>query len=246
MTQKQRIVELHQPVAVSLVVLTFSPVEKATLNTNVNTAWDRNECIPVCRTSERKRSVPFEIESEHLGEVKIIVAKAFGDHRGYFMESYRKDAFTALGIPHEFLQDNHSRSVKGVVRGLHFQHTPPMAKLMRATVGTLFVVAVDIRRGSPTLGQWVGAELSAENKRQMWAPPGFARGFCVLSDVGELQYKCTATYSAAGEGGIRWNDPEIGIKWPTDDPILSKKDDEAPLLAEWLTTLAADHFAYKG
>jgi dTDP-4-dehydrorhamnose 3,5-epimerase len=190
--------------------------------------------------------VPFEIESEHLGEVKIIVPKAFEDQRGYFMESYRKDRFTELGIPYEFLQDNHSRSVRGVVRGLHFQYAPPMAKLMRATVGTLFVVAVDIRKGSPTLGQWVGAELSAENKRQMWAPPGFARGFCVLSEIGELQYKCTATYSPTGEGGIRWNDPDIGIEWHTDNPILSKKDAQAPLLAEWLETPAAEHFAYKG
>lgn len=189
--------------------------------------------------------MPFSIESVHLGEIKVIVPQVFGDHRGYFMESYRKDLFTDLGIPYEFVQDNHSRSVKGVVRGLHFQWQPAMAKLMRVTVGSVFLVAVDIRRGSPTLGQWFGLEVSAENKRQVFAPPGFARGFCVLSDVAELQYKCTATYNAACEGSIRWNDPTIGINWPVDVPSLSDKDANAPLLAEWLTTEAANALAMK-
>ena len=189
--------------------------------------------------------MPFEIESVHLGEVKVIVPKVFDDHRGFFMESYRKDQFTALGIPYEFLQDNHSRSVKGVIRGLHYQWNAPMAKLMRVTVGSVFLVAVDVRRGSPTLGQWFGLEVSAENKRQMWAPPGFARGFCVLSDVAELQYKCTAIYNPATEGGIRWDDPDIGIDWPADQPILSDKDRRTPTLAEWLGTEAADALAYQ-
>ncbi len=189
--------------------------------------------------------MPFRIESEHLGAIKVIVPRVFEDHRGYFMESYRKDLFTELGIPYEFLQDNHSRSVKGVIRGLHFQWQPAMAKLMRVTVGSVFLVAVDIRKGSPTLGQWFGLEVSAENKRQVWAPAGFARGFCVLSDVAELQYKCTATYNPVTEGSIRWDDPEIGITWPVQDPIMSSKDANAQSLAEWLETHGAEALAYR-
>jgi dTDP-4-dehydrorhamnose 3,5-epimerase len=189
--------------------------------------------------------MPFEIESVHLGAIKVIAARAFEDYRGYFMESYRQDAFADLGIPYAFLQDNHSRSRKGVVRGLHFQWKPAMAKLMRVTVGSVFLVAVDIRKGSPTLGEWFGLEVSAENKRQVFAPPGFARGFCVLSDWAELQYKCTAIYNPACEGSILWNDPEIGIAWPVDEPILSDKDANAPTLAEWLATAGADALAYK-
>ena len=189
--------------------------------------------------------MPFRIESEHLGAIKVIVPQVFEDHRGYFMETYRKDTFTELGIPYEFLQDNHSRSVKGVIRGLHFQWQPAMAKLMRVTVGSVFLVAVDIRKGSPTLGQWFGLEVSAENKRQVWAPAGFARGFCVLSDVAELQYKCTAIYNPAAEGSIRWNDPEIGIEWPVAHPILSEKDANAQSLAEWLETAGAEALAYR-
>ena len=189
--------------------------------------------------------MPFRIESEHLGAIKVIVPQVFEDHRGYFMETYRKDIFTEMGIPYEFLQDNHSRSVKGVVRGLHFQWQPAMAKLMRVTVGSVFLVAVDIRKGSPTLGQWFGLEVSAENKRQVWAPAGFARGFCVLSDVAELQYKCTATYNPATEGSIRWDDPAIGIAWPVENPILSEKDANAQTLAEWLETPGAEALAYR-
>jgi dTDP-4-dehydrorhamnose 3,5-epimerase len=189
-------------------------------------------------------TVPFTLESVHLDEIKVIVPKVFGDHRGFFMESYRKDLFADLGIPYEFLQDNHSRSVKNVVRGLHFQVDPPMAKLMRVTFGSVFLVAVDIRRGSPTLGQWSGLEVSAENKRQGWAPPGFARGFCVLSDVAELQYKCTAIYNPQTEDSILWRDPDIGIDWPTENPVLSEKDAHAKTLAQWLTTGAADALAY--
>ncbi len=190
--------------------------------------------------------MPFTLESEHLGAIKVIVPRVFDDHRGYFMEAYRKDAFAELGIPYEFVQDNHSRSVKGVIRGLHFQYDPAMSKLMRVTVGEVFLVAVDIRKGSPTLGQWFGLNVSAENKRQVWAPPGFARGFCVLSDVAELQYKCSAIYSPVGESGIRWNDPDIGIVWPVDEPLLSDKDANAQTLAEWLVSPQADLLAYRG
>jgi len=190
--------------------------------------------------------VPFTIESTHLGEIKVIVPRVFDDHRGWFMESYRQDRFTELGIPDNFIQDNHSRSTKDVVRGLHYQTEPAMAKLMRVTLGTVFLVAVDIRKGSPTVGQWFGIEVSAENKRQVFAPPGFARGFCVLSEVAELQYKCTATYNPATEGSVLWNDPAIGIEWPTSTPILSAKDINAQTLAEWLASDAANAFAYTG
>lgn len=190
--------------------------------------------------------MPFQIETEYFdGAVKLLNTITFPDDRGYFMEVYRQDQFQALGITDQpFLQDNHSRSTKGVVRGLHFQHTQPMAKLMRVTVGTALLVAVDIRKGSPTLGQYVMVEASAENKKQLWALPSFARGFCVVSDIAEIQYKCTAIYNKAGEGGIRWNDPQIGIQWPVENPILSPKDDQAPTLAEWLATPESDLFHY--
>ncbi len=189
--------------------------------------------------------MPFELESEHFdGAVKVIIPRVFPDDRGFFMETYRKDMFTLLGIPYDFVQDNHSRSARGVIRGLHFQWDQPLAKLMRVTVGSVFLVAVDIRKGSPTLGQWFGLEVSAENKRQVFALPGFARGFCVLSDAAELQYKCTALYNPRGEGGILWNDPDIGISWPTDNPVLSEKDKKAWSLREWLELDHANHFIY--
>lgn len=185
------------------------------------------------------------VESVHLGEIKVLVPQVFEDERGFFLEAYRQDQFRELGIP-DFVQDNHSGSVKNVVRGLHFQWDPPMAKLMRVTVGTGWLVAVDIRKGSPTLGKWFGVECSAKNRRMVYAPPGFARGFCVVSDFAEIQYKCTGIYNSKGESGIRWNDPAIGIEWPTRDPILSGKDKAASLLAHWLKTPQSDHFKFGG
>src|SRR5438309_10086911 len=152
----------------------------------------------------------FVIESRYLEDVVVIVPQAHRDERGFFMEVYRADQFKELGLPTNFVQDNHSCSRKGVVRGLHFQWEPPMGKLMRVTRGTAFLVAVDIRKGSPTLGKWFGLEVSAESRKQIWAPAGFARGFCVLSDYAEIQYTCTGIYSNKGESGIRWDDPEIG------------------------------------
>jgi len=189
--------------------------------------------------------MPFEVESTHLDAVKIIHPVVFDDDRGFFMEVYRQDLFANLGITDKpFIQDNHSKSIKGVVRGLHFQHSPYMAKLMRVPVGRALLVAVDIRKGSPTLGQYVMVEASAENKKQLWATAGFARGFHVLSDEAEIQYKCTGIYNPQTEGGIRWNDPELGIEWGIDSPTLSPKDAEAPTLAEWLETPTADFFHY--
>jgi len=186
----------------------------------------------------------IRIEARHLGDVVVLVPEVFEDERGFFMETYRADQFRALGLPTEFVQDNHSRSVKGVLRGLHFQYDPPMGKLMRVTVGSAFLVAVDIRKGSPTLGQWFGLEVSAQNKKQVWAPAGFARGMCVLSDVAEVQYKCTGIYNKDGEAGIRWDDPAIGIKWPGNDFILSERDRRAPTLAEWLVSPEAEKLRY--
>ena len=178
----------------------------------------------------------IKVESRSFRDVAVLVPDIFQDSRGFFMETFREDKFRELGLPTQFVQDNHSRSAKGVVRGLHFQWEPPMGKLMRVTLGSAFLVAVDIRKGSPTLGKWVGVEASAENRRQVWAPAGFARGFCVLSEFAEIQYKCTGLYNNKAESGILWSDPAIGIEWPVSasQAELSKKDKEAQTLAQWL------------
>src|SRR5580698_3123595 len=186
----------------------------------------------------------IRIEARELGDIVVLVPGAFEDSRGFFMETFREDQFKALGLPHSFVQDNHSRSAQGVLRGLHFQWEPPMGKLMRVSLGSAFLVAVDIRKESPTLGRWAGVECSAENRRQVWAPAGFARGFCVLSDMAEIQYKCTGMYNAGAESGILWNDPAIGIEWPVADPILSAKDAQARTLADWLASAESNLFAY--
>ena len=186
----------------------------------------------------------LRIESKHLGDVCVLAPQAFQDERGFFTEVFRADQFKDLGLPYEFLQDNHSGSVRGVLRGLHFQWEPPMGKLMRVTRGTAFLVAVDIRKGSPTLGKWFGMEVSSESRKQVWAPAGFARGFCVLSDYAEIQYKCTGIYNNKGESGIRWDDPEVGIQWPIRDVQLSDKDRKAQTLKEWLARPESNNFTY--
>jgi dTDP-4-dehydrorhamnose 3,5-epimerase len=188
----------------------------------------------------------LQVESRHLSGIAVIVPELFQDDRGFFMETYRADQFKELDLPSDFLQDNHSGSERNVLRGLHFQWEPPMGKLMRVTYGNAFLVAVDIRKGSPTLGRWYGLEVSAVSKKQVWAPAGFARGFCVLSDYAEIQYKCTCIYNSNAESGIAWNDPAIGIEWPVSNPILSDKDIKAQTLEQWLATPAADHFRYTG
>ena len=188
--------------------------------------------------------MPLKIETTEIGGVYLITPGIFQDQRGFFLESFREDTFRQHGLPTTFVQDNHSGSVKGVLRGLHFQWEPPMAKLMRVTRGTAFLMAVDIRKGSPTLGKWLGVEASAENGIQVFAPAGCARGFCVLSDYAEVQYKCTGLYNSRCESGIRWNDPEIGIDWPVRDPIVSQKDAVAQSLAEWLARPESDTFQY--
>jgi dTDP-4-dehydrorhamnose 3,5-epimerase len=184
------------------------------------------------------------IESRHLEDVVVVVPGIFSDGRGFFSETFRADQFKSLGLPTEFVQDNHSRSAKGVVRGLHFQWDPPMGKLMRVTAGSAFLVAVDIRKGSPTLGEWVGVTCSPENRRMVWAPSGFARGFCALSDATEIQYKCTGIYNARAESAIRWNDPSIGVEWPLADVTVSEKDRNAPSLAEWLASSQSENVRY--
>ena len=185
------------------------------------------------------------IEGEYLNGVKVIRPNIFEDERGFFMEVYREDQFAAHDLPTRFMQENQSGSVKGVIRGLHFQWEPPMGKLMRVIVGTAFLVAVDIRKGSPTLGEWIGLEASATNRKQVWAPAGFARGFCVLSEAAEIQYLCTGIYNNQGESGIMYSDPDIGIDWPVDDPILSEKDRHAQTLKEWLQRPESDHFSFQ-
>jgi len=189
--------------------------------------------------------MPLSIESRHLGEVVVIVPRVFEDERGYFMETYRADEFRQLGLPANFVQDNHSRSARGVLRGLHFQWDPPMGKLMRVTRGTAFLVAVDIRRSSPTLGKWVGVEVSAENKKQVWAPAGFARGFCALTDSVEVQYKCTGIYNGKTESAIRWDDPDLAIEWPALQFQLSDKDQKARSLNEWLASPESNYLSYR-
>jgi len=186
----------------------------------------------------------LHIESRHLNDICVVAPQVFEDGRGFFCEVFRADQFRAIGLPHVFEQDNHSGSVRGVLRGLHFQWDPPMGKLMRVTRGTAFLVAVDIRKGSPTLGRWFGMEISAEGRKQIWAPAGFARGFCVLSEYAEIQYKCTGVYNNQCESGISWDDPEVGIEWPIREVTLSEKDRKAQTLQQWLAQPKSDNFSY--
>lgn len=166
-----------------------------------------------------------------LPGVKIVEPKVHGDHRGFFMETWRREVFEAAGLPGEFVQDNHSKSAQGILRGLHYQVQEPQGKLVRVVAGSIFDVAVDLRRSSPHFGKWVGVELSADNKRALWVPVGFAHGFLVLSPEAEVCYKCTTYYRPEHDRSLAWNDPDIGIAWPTTgDVILSDKDRKAPSL----------------
>jgi dTDP-4-dehydrorhamnose 3,5-epimerase len=184
------------------------------------------------------------VELSPLPGVLVVSHEFFQDQRGFFIEAYRQDVFREVGLPDTFVQLNHSRSTRDVVRGLHFQWDPPMGKLMRVTQGACFLVAVDIRKGSPTLGKWYGTNVTAESRRQVWAPAGFARGFCVLSEYAEIEYLCTGTYNSKGESGILWNDPAIGIEWPVSEPLLSDKDRNAQTLSEWLRRPEASQVRY--
>lgn len=168
-----------------------------------------------------------------LDDCIIIEPKVFGDERGFFLETFQAERYAIeAGITLPFVQDNHSRSSKGVLRGLHFQKTKPQGKLVRVVRGKVYDVAVDIRKGSSTYGQWEGLILSEENKNQFWVPPGFAHGFVVLSDTADFEYKCTDYYDPSDEGCILWNDSDLGISWPIDNPILSNKDVSADRLVD--------------
>ena len=174
-----------------------------------------------------------------LQGVCILKPRVFGDARGFFMETWNRRSFEALGISADFVQDNHSLSRQGTLRGLHFQRSRPQGKLVRVTRGEVFDVAVDLRVGSPTRGQWFGTRLSGENRHLLWIPPGFAHGFYTLSEEAELLYKCSDYYDPADESGIAWNDPQLAIDWPLRDgqtPLLSAKDQAAASLAEALAS----------
>ena len=175
----------------------------------------------------------FTFNETKIKDVYIIDVKTYGDNRGYFMETYKESDFKEAGLNYNFVQDNQSSSRKGVLRGLHFQKTHSQAKLVRVLKGEVFDVAVDLRKDSPTYGQWVGVVLSEENKRQFMIPRGFAHGFVVMSDYAEFAYKCDELYHPEDEGGIMWNDPAIGIEWPeVGEIILSEKDKVHPSLTD--------------
>ncbi|MFI8418270.1 dTDP-4-dehydrorhamnose 3,5-epimerase [Serratia sp. NPDC078593] len=175
----------------------------------------------------------MQVTDTKIDGVKIIQPKVFGDARGFFLETFENKRYKEmLNIDLDFVQDNHSRSSKGVLRGLHFQRKNPQGKLVRVVRGEVFDVAVDIRPDSPTYGAWQGVLLSEENKTQFWVPPGLAHGFVVLSDIADFEYKCTDYYNPAHEGCLLWNDPAVGIEWPVTEPLLSEKDKLGKLLAE--------------
>lgn len=177
----------------------------------------------------------FNFIKTKIRDLYIIEPKLFGDNRGYFMESYNKKDFFDAGLTMEFVQDNESRSKKGVLRGLHFQTNHTQGKLVRVTDGAVYDVAVDLRKGSPTYGQWEGVLLTSENKKQFYVPEGFAHGFLVLSDYATFNYKCTDFYAPEYDGGVLWNDPDIGIEWPLEgieEVLLSEKDKNQKTLKE--------------
>jgi dTDP-4-dehydrorhamnose 3,5-epimerase len=175
--------------------------------------------------------MPFRFQTLAISDVILVEPQVFGDQRGFFMETYRRSAFIANGIGWDFVQDNVSHSVKGVLRGLHYQRPPrAQGKLVMVLRGEVFDVAVDIRHGSPTYGRWVGITLSDGRQQMIYVPPGFAHGFCVLSDEADFVYKVTAEYAPELESGVLWNDPNIGIEWPIQDPLLSPRDMQLPML----------------
>ncbi len=174
----------------------------------------------------------MDVETTPIAGVLLIKPKVWRDARGYFVETWRKERYEAIGITLPFVQDNRSRSTQNILRGLHFQRKYPQGKLVSVSSGCVFDVAVDIRKDSPTFGVWYGAELTEENQHQLWLPPGMAHGFCVRSDVADFSYKCTEIYRPEDEGAIRWDDPDLGIIWPVEHPILSQKDLAAPLFRD--------------
>lgn len=177
--------------------------------------------------------MPFHFKRLEIPELVLIEAQAFEDGRGFFMEVYKKTEFSAIGVQQVFVQDNYSYSVRGTLRGLHYQNQPKaQAKLVMVLRGEIFDVALDIRKGSPTYGQWVGVVLTGQMHHMLYIPAGFAHGFCVLSKEADILYKVTEEYAPALDRGILWNDPEVGIRWPIEKPVLSAKDVQLPLLKE--------------
>ncbi len=176
----------------------------------------------------------FSFTRLSIPDVVLVGSTTRGDERGWFREMFRADVFSQWGIPTAFVQENSSSSAAGVLRGLHFQRAPfAQGKLVSVTAGAVFDVAVDLRSGSPTFGEWVGEELSVDNGRQLWIPEGFAHGFCVVSDsIAQLSYKVTNVYSGPHDGGIKFDDPAIGVEWPIKNPVLSEKDQKLPMLAD--------------
>lgn len=186
----------------------------------------------------------IEVRPTVLPDVLVVDTECFEDERGFFIESYHRQRYADCGIADEFVQDNHSRSRRGVLRGFHYQdESAPMGKLVRCIAGAILDVAVDLRAGSPTLGRWVAVELTADNRRQLMVPSGFGHAFLALSDVAEVLYKCTGYYCPSAEGGVVWNDPEIGVEWPISDPILSPRDRNQVSFREYLRRPA---FRYLG
>lgn len=179
----------------------------------------------------------MQVSATKIPDVLLFAPRVFPDSRGFFFETWRKSTMEEHGVSLHFVQDNHSRSSQGTLRGLHYQHQRPQGKLIRAIVGEIYDVAVDMRRSSPTFGHWVAEVLSAENKKQLWVPPGFAHGFYVLSDVAEIVYKCTDYYNHGDEYSLRWNDPTLAIPWPlvTGDPVLSEKDSDGTTFLDSVT-----------
>jgi dTDP-4-dehydrorhamnose 3,5-epimerase len=183
-----------------------------------------------------------QLETRLDGPVLIAPAR-FGDDRGFFMETFRENAWAEFGIDEHWIQDNHSRSRQGVVRGMHFQIGPGTAKAVRCARGAILDVVADLRRGSPTYAQWEAFELTDDNAHVLYIPNGFAHGFCVLSEEADVEYKCSALYSPAAERGLAWNDPEIGIVWPIDEPVWSARDARHPRLADLRASYARDGVA---
>ena len=173
----------------------------------------------------------MRIQRTAIPDVLLIEPRVFSDSRGFFLESFNEERFAEYNLPTHFRQDNHSHSTRSVLRGLHYQLRRPQGKLLTVIRGVIFDVAVDVRKGSPTFGRWHGTTLSESEPRYVWVPPGFAHGFCVLSDVADIVYKCTDIYAADDERGVRWCDPILNIQWPLNRPLLSKKDEQSPLLS---------------
>ena len=172
----------------------------------------------------------MKVTKATLAGILLLEPATYADNRGFFVETYERAKYEALGIKEKFVQDNHSRSARGVLRGLHFTREKPQAQIVTVLRGRIFDVVVDIRKASPTFGQWFGTELADDQIRQIYMSHGFAHGFCVLSEVADLHYKVSQTYDPKDDGGLRWNDPEVGIKWPVDMPVMSERDRNHPLL----------------